>query len=538
METSSQSLLTFLMNGAWQVALIASAAALCDWLLRSAPARRRHKMWVAALALSLGLPVVSSSHLLNGAFWGARHRRQAVVNLAADAPALLSEGIARGIALDANTPPPSAAPSFQKEAGAFIPFSRKIATTLISLYVLFLSYRSLKLFGAWLRTRAIRRSAYAVGFSEHLQTAITRCQSAIGVRRAGILCSDAVAAPVTVGAFRPLILLPEHLLWESDADLLTSAIGHEFVHILRRDYLMNLLYELIYLPLSFHPAAGLVKRRINQTRELGCDELVIEKLLDAQVYARSLVRIAGLAMASSPFSRPTTTIGVGVADADILEERVMTILKRSKSTAYRRGWSLIAAALCLAIPCMAAAPFALRVHINSQDAAATPRRSIAVEPGTLTTWLKSPGEAVERGEAIAEVQTDKGSIKIEAGASGVVERLLVQPGEKVPAGATLALIRPQRRPNGVEGEPAQQEGRERNEAREARLKAQAELEERRRMEREAQASRPEARTVKLNAVDGEGALTVLQDPLTEQKLKEERRLIEARMREEKERAER
>src|SRR5215475_1387701 len=101
METNSQSLLTFLMNGAWQAALIASAAALCDWLLRSAPARRRHKVWVAALALSLGLPVVTSSHLLKGAFFGARPRKQTVVNQAADAPALLSEGIVQGNALDA-----------------------------------------------------------------------------------------------------------------------------------------------------------------------------------------------------------------------------------------------------------------------------------------------------------------------------------------------------------------------------------------------------------------------------------------------------
>ncbi|MBO0860502.1 MAG: hypothetical protein J2P21_18890 [Chloracidobacterium sp.] len=58
--------------------------------------------------------------------------------------------------------------------------------------------------------------------------------------------------------------------------------------------------------------------------------------------------------------------------------------------------------------------------------------------------------------------------------------------------------------NGVEGAPAQQEERERNEARGARLKVQAEIDERRRTEQEAQATRPGARTIKLNAVDGEG----------------------------------
>jgi uncharacterized membrane protein YkoI len=289
---------------------------------------------------------------------------------------------------------------------------------------------------------------------------------------------------------------------------------------------------MIYLPLSFHPAAGLVKRRINQTRELGCDELVTEKLLDARAYARSLVRLAG---ASVPFNRPTTTVGVGVADADILEERVMTILKRSKSTVRRHGWSLIAASLCLAAPCLAAAPFALRVDINSQDPSTASRQSGAADSGTLAVWLKRPGDTVERGEAIAALRTDKGLVNAEAESGGVIERLLVAPGEIVPAGAALAVIRPQAQLNGIEGAPAQQEERERNEARLAKLKA--ELEARQRMEREAQDPRPG--TVRVNTVDlGEVVLTVSQDPPLEQKQKEERRAAEARMREEKERAER
>jgi beta-lactamase regulating signal transducer with metallopeptidase domain/biotin carboxyl carrier protein len=535
METSSASLLAFLMNGAWQLALIASAAAFCDWLLRDAPARRRHRLWVAALALSLCLPVLTSSRLLKETFSQRRPRPQAVENYTDAVPAPLSQEIDREISLDAATSPVALTPAPRGEAGAFIPVGRKVASTLIALYVLFLCYRSLKLFRAWLRTRAMKRNAYAVGFSEQLQTAIDRCQNATGVRHAGILCSGSVAAPVTVGAFKPLVLLPEYLLRESDANLLTSAIGHEFIHILRRDYLLNLLYELIYLPLSFHPAARLMKRRINQTRELGCDELVTEKLLDAHAYARSLVQLAGAAV---PFGRPTTTISVGVADADILEERVMTMLKRSKSTVRRQGWSLIAAALCLAAPCMAAAPFALRVNIDSQEAAVTTLQGGAGEPGVLFAWLKSPGETVERGDAIASLRTDKGLIKVEAETGGVIERLLARVGEKVPAGASLVVIRPQRQPDGEEITPAQQEERERKEAREAKLKAEAELEARLRMEREAQSSRPEAGTYTVNTIDGEKAFTIAQDPQVEMKRKEERRLLEARMREEKERAER
>src|SRR5262249_42740917 len=137
--------------------------------------------------------------------------------------------------------------------------------------------------------------------------------------------SDQVSAPITVGIFKPLIILPATLLEDSAGELIVSAVGHELVHVRRRDYFFNLLYELIFLPISFHPAAAFARRRIHQTRELTCDELVAEKLLHPQTYARSLIKLAGSAM---PLVRRASTITVGIADADILEVRIMTLLKK------------------------------------------------------------------------------------------------------------------------------------------------------------------------------------------------------------------
>ncbi len=61
--------------------------------------------------------------------------------------------------------------------------------------------------------------------------------------------------------------------------------------------------------------------------------------------------------------------------------------------------------------------------------------------GTLTAWRKKKGDVVKRGEIIAEVETEKAVIEIEIFISGVIEEILVQPGEKVPVGTPLALIR-------------------------------------------------------------------------------------------------
>ena len=70
MRTSSELLLTFLLNAVWQIALIGALASFGVWLLRRSAARYQHWLWVAALCLSLVVPVVdrkstclNSSHI-------------------------------------------------------------------------------------------------------------------------------------------------------------------------------------------------------------------------------------------------------------------------------------------------------------------------------------------------------------------------------------------------------------------------------------------------------------------------------------------
>ena len=60
-----------------------------------------------------------------------------------------------------------------------------------------------------------------------------------------------------------------------------------------------------------------------------------------------------------------------------------------------------------------------------------------MEAGTLVSWRKEPGDAVSRGDVIAEVDTDKGVIDVEVFAEGVLDEILVGPGTRVP----LATIR-------------------------------------------------------------------------------------------------
>jgi pyruvate dehydrogenase E2 component (dihydrolipoamide acetyltransferase) len=69
-----------------------------------------------------------------------------------------------------------------------------------------------------------------------------------------------------------------------------------------------------------------------------------------------------------------------------------------------------------------------------------PKFEMAQETGTVSTWLKNEGDAVEKGEAILEVETDKVTMEVEAPASGILAGIQVGPGAVVPIGQTIAYI--------------------------------------------------------------------------------------------------
>jgi len=61
--------------------------------------------------------------------------------------------------------------------------------------------------------------------------------------------------------------------------------------------------------------------------------------------------------------------------------------------------------------------------------------------GTLVQWKKREGDRVAKGEIIAEVDTEKAAIDVESHNTGIIERLLTKPGDKVPVGTVMAVIR-------------------------------------------------------------------------------------------------
>jgi len=63
-----------------------------------------------------------------------------------------------------------------------------------------------------------------------------------------------------------------------------------------------------------------------------------------------------------------------------------------------------------------------------------------MEAGTVLQWLVKPGDAVKRGDIVAVVDTEKATIEVEIFQTGVIQKIVVPEGEKVPVGTLLAVL--------------------------------------------------------------------------------------------------
>jgi len=345
MKTSNL-LLTFLLNALWQIPLITGAAALGAWSVRQSSAKNRHWIWVCALLLSLLVPVLATSRV-----WLNNESAPAIREIPVGqwTPVNVSQS---EFTLNASTA--------SESSGAFV-LNTLAAQAIIGTYLAFLLFGGFRLLKAWRATRRITASAFAVETNAVLEAVLEKCHYLIGRSNVQIFSSESLHVPVTLGIRKPLIILPSTVVRDGDVELLTSAVAHEFVHVARRDYLWNLVYELAYVFLFFHPVAALLRRRIKQTRELLCDELVAERVVEPDVYARSLVTLAS---AAPPLRRLSVNATVGIADADILEVRVMSLMNKSKLYPRSKRLLLIGVAVLLAVPTVTAMAFAMRFDVD------------------------------------------------------------------------------------------------------------------------------------------------------------------------------
>lgn len=202
-----------------------------------------------------------------------------------------------------------------------------------------------------------------------------------------IRCSDRIAAPLTYGVVRPVILLPSAMDWNQAA--LSFVLEHEYQHIRRFDTLRKALLVAALCLHWFNPLVWTLYVLSNRDMELACDEAVTDWGADRAEYARTLLgmeeRRSQLGLSGSHFSQSA------------LEERIKSIMKYKKT-------SVTALVAVLIVMSVTATVFA----------SAAPVKSKAPQDGPETGYVYNHYQAVE-GETLVRSQEGQTQYSLDGG---------------------------------------------------------------------------------------------------------------------------
>ncbi len=156
-------------------------------------------------------------------------------------------------------------------------------------YLLMAMFLFIRLYRQYRSTRRLLGAGISKAAPE-FRVFLQQVAAHIGIKKnVQIWLSSVVDAPLTLGFWKPVILLPIAAVNCLSIQQTEAIILHELQHIKRNDYLINLLIAVTDVILFFNPFAKLLADHIYKEREHSCDDMVLQFRYDAALYARSLL---------------------------------------------------------------------------------------------------------------------------------------------------------------------------------------------------------------------------------------------------------
>ena len=214
---------------------------------------------------------------------------------------------------------------------------------------------------------------------------------ALGARMNGVrvAVSPEATGPMAAGLFRPAIILPASLALQSPGML--GLLEHEHAHIRRHDMLAALIQRLVLALLWWSPALYWISRRMDEEREIACDEAAVGRTGDACSLARSLT---GEAERQSWARAPRLAVGA-IGPRSLFGRRVRRLIDMGRAGAPSTSHAGRFALAGLVIAGVLAALASPRVLAQSQTQAQTQASDPAdAAPPALTTPV-SPARPAE-----------------------------------------------------------------------------------------------------------------------------------------------
>ena len=276
-ESIVQAVCLTLVHSLWQGILLAMLTAMIVLLTKRSTAVRRYSLLVGALCLftlSFFITLVTelNSQNINGLQLSAEERSSVISGM----------------------------------LNFCCTYTREHAVIVVNIWLLVAGMRCLHLlFGLYSLERIKRIKVKSPG--PYWEAMVTRLAGMMGVSRAiTLLESGIVKIPVVAGYLKPVILIPAGLLTGLGQQEVEMILLHELAHVLRKDYLVNILQSLVETLFFFNPAVIWLSALIRAERENCCDDLVVNHTKNQIGYIKALIHYeqyrAGIPAYAAAFS--------------------------------------------------------------------------------------------------------------------------------------------------------------------------------------------------------------------------------------------
>jgi beta-lactamase regulating signal transducer with metallopeptidase domain len=266
--------------------------------------------------------------------------------------------------------------------------------------------------GLWL-AYSIAGSAAPVR-DEAIAAAVSRLRVELNVgHTVRVLESSQVEAPVVIGWRVPRLILPHDATERLSSDMVAALLAHEFAHIRRRDFVVNLAQSAVEVLLFFSPLVIWMSRRIREAREFCCDDVAVVRCGDPKHYVDALTSLASLGALNT--ARPA--LG---ATGPRLITRVRRLLQGEAMPRFQRARIIGLASLFLIL-------VVTGIQVSAASAARAPRLSTSAASPSRAMQDKIPyGFANEQEGSGVELQRIVSTIE-EPAQLAVIKNLSNQP---------------------------------------------------------------------------------------------------------------
>jgi len=331
-----------LVHSLWEGALVALGTALLLRSMRGATSRSRYLVAVLALLLFAGLPL----------------RRVVATPSASERTWILEQVTLRPNPSTASAPGPLPIPALRTRAAERL---ERALPWMVLVWAAGMLILLLRLAGGWLWLQRLRWRRAELAPDSLQRQLLDLCRRA-GLKRAvTLLGCEGLPGPSVVGFLRPAILVPTGWFLNMSPAHVEALLAHELAHVLRHDYLVNLLQSLLEVLFFYHPGLWWLSRRIRQERELACDAFATHLLGDPLPLAEALTHLERRGLGHVSLEPALAAHGGS------LMERIRHLLlppPRTSSTPMFGAAVLLALVLASGLHLAAQAPTTLGMPVN------------------------------------------------------------------------------------------------------------------------------------------------------------------------------